>query len=216
MKQGRSAAIGALALIILIIGGGWFFKIAPQLDLLSSIQRDQSNVLASNARNQLVLTKLKTDYQNIGDLKSEFALLGRSIPANASISAFISELNSVANKHSTTIKSILVSDAKPYSVDTRVPTDSGVKEPPRPVGDPRITGSNFVIIPIQITASGKYPDVLDFINSIQTGERLFLISSLSSAGSMGNKPATTTAQSASNKSGKVDASIGGFIYVLLD
>jgi len=216
MKQGRSSAMGALALIILIIGGGWFLKIAPQLNLISGIQKDQANVLATNVRSQLLLTKLKTDYQNIGNLKNELALLGRSVPANASISAFISELNSVANMHGATIKSILVSDAKPYSVNTRVPTDSGIKEPPPLMDDPKITGSNFVIIPIQITASGKYPDVLDFINSIQTGERLFLISSLSSAGSMGNKPATTTAQSASNKSGKVDASIGGFIYVLLD
>ena len=216
MKQGRSSAMGALALIILIIGGGWFLKIAPQLNLISGIQKDQANVLATNVRSQLLLTKLKTDYQNIGNLKNELALLGRSVPANASISAFISELNSVANMHGATIKSILVSDAKPYSVNTRVPTDSGIKEPPPLMDDPKITSSNFVIIPIQITASGKYADILDFINSIQTGERLFLISSLTSAGTMGNKIATTSSQSSALKSGKVDASIGGFIYVLLD
>ena len=180
------------------------------------MHKDHANVLALNAKNQLLLTKLKADFQNIGPLKSQLDRLSISVPPSANISAFISEVNSMANAHKTTIKSLIVSDAKPYTLSAPPPSDNGIKEPSSPQSNPKITSANFVVIPIQITASGQYTNVLDFINSIQMGQRLFLISALSSTGSMGGNAGDAVSTLSGKAAGKVDASIGGYIYVLLD
>ena len=216
MSQSKSLAIGAFVLFISIIGGGWFLEIAPQLSIVSTVHKDHANVLALNAKNQLLLTKLKADFQNIGPLKSQLDRLSISVPPSANISAFISEVNSMANAHKTTIKSLIVSDAKPYTLSAPPPSDNGIKEPSSPQSNPKITSANFVVIPIQITASGQYTNVLDFINSIQMGQRLFLISALSSTGSMGGNAGGAVSTMSGKAAGKVDASIGGYIYVLLD
>jgi Tfp pilus assembly protein PilO len=219
MTRHRALSLGGIFLTFVIIGGGWFLGIAPQLAIQSKAQGDRANVLALNAKNQTLLNALKADYQNIDSLTNQLDLLRNSVPSSANISAFISELNSIAMSYNVTIKSIVVNDAKPYSLSLPVPATNGLKNPSPPVSNTRITSSNFDVIPVQITFTGNYASVLDFVNGIQSGQRLVLISTLSSAGSMETKDAPTSPTAPvhpKSSSVKVDASIGGYIYVLID
>ena len=216
MSRSKSLVIGAFLLIIAIIAGGWFLEISPQRAITSNLNSERANVLALNSKNQLLLTQLKKEYQNIAPLKSQLDLLNRSIPPTANVSAFISELNSTANTYNVTIKSIVVSDAKPYALAAQAPATNGTKEPPAPDSNLKINSANFVIIPLQISISGKDADVLDFVNGIQKGQRLFLISTFTSAGSIGSNATSTIPPISKKAPGLVDASVGGFIYVLLD
>ena len=216
MSRSKSLFIGALLIVIAIIGGGWFLEISPQRAITSHLNSERANVLALNAKNQLLLTQLKKEYQSIAPLKSQLDLLTHSIPPTANVSAFIAELNSTANIYNVTIKSIVVSDAKPYTLAAQAPANSGSKEPPAPESNTKINSANFVIIPLQVSISGKDADVLDFVNGIQNGQRLFLISTFTSAGSMGSGATSTIPPISKKTPGTVDASFGGFIYVLLD
>jgi hypothetical protein len=74
------------------------------------------------------------------------------------------------------------------------------------VTNAKITAANFIAIPIQLAVSGPYANVLDFVNGLQMGPRLFLVTALTTKSSTDPKPAP----------GAVDATVGGFVYVVLD
>jgi pantothenate kinase-related protein Tda10 len=67
MNKSRMWVIGAVLAMVVIIAGGWFIGIAPQLAIATSAKNERSNVMAANARNQILLAKLKRDYQNIDE-----------------------------------------------------------------------------------------------------------------------------------------------------
>jgi len=215
MTRNKLWVVAGFSLVIFILGGGWLVGIAPQLAIASNAQKDRANVLTLNVANQLLLTKLQKEYQNITPLKDQLDLLTRSVPASANNSSFISELNSLATANDVTIKSITITDAKPYTPSTQVPSGNASQEAPLPQTNSQITSTNFVVIPIQISVTGSYVNVLEFVNGIQMGQRLFLISTLSSAGSIISKGGVSNPSPSKSTSGKVDASIGGYIYVLL-
>ena len=212
MDKNRLWIIGAVLAIVALISGGWLIGISPQLALANTANTERANVVVANATNEGVLAKLKKDYLNIDALKSQLSTLQDAVPTSASISSFVTELNTLANTRKITLKSITVSDAKAYTPATQASQAAG-----SPQTNPKITAANFVIIPVAITISGDYGRVLDFVNDVQLGQRLFLVSSLSSTGSTdsgGSKGSSRTASGSGSQ--MVDSSIGGFVYVLLN
>lgn len=216
MNQIKMRVAGAILLILLIVGGGWFLGIEPSLAIASSANQERVRVNSLNNLNEFFLAKLRSDYQNITALQSQLNLLRVSVPTTANLSKFISELNSLASKENVTVKSIQFNDAKPYSFIGQTLGAGGKQEPPPPLSNSKITSTNFVVIPMQISVTGIYSDVLDFLNSVQVGPRLCLITTLSTTGSAGAKAIGITPPLIADFSGRVDASIGGYVYVLLE
>ncbi|WP_241978083.1 type 4a pilus biogenesis protein PilO [Cryobacterium sp. TMS1-13-1] len=71
---------------------------------------------------------------------------------------------------------------------------------PAPVA--RITESNFAAFPLQITVTGTYAQVLEFVASLQSGSRLFLVHGIDTA-------------QASGEETLLDAIISGLVYSLV-
>ena len=200
MNKGRLWIIGTILSIFVLMGGGWVLGIAPQMAIAASANADRANAVISNQRNQLLLAKLKSDYQNIDALKNQLLALRQAVPPKEDIPSFVTELNTLSAANKVTLKSLMVSDAKPYTPTTQT--------------NRNITSANFVVVPVQITVTGDYGRVLSFVNDVQMGQRLVLVSSLTTTGATNSKgvkgsPSTTAG------SQKVDSTIGGFIYVLL-
>lgn len=201
MIRNRIWLWGGALVSIGILGVGWMIGIQPQLNKISLANQSREIVVAQNAKDEILLAKLKSDFQNIDSLKIDLARLRTSVPTQAEISAFVSELNFLANTHEVTVKSITVNDAKPYTPNTGAGDGDG-----HPVfTDPKITSENFIVMPVQFSVAGNYSKVLEFVRSVQTGERLFLISNFGSTGSTKSEAA-----------GKVDSAVGGYMYVLLN
>lgn len=197
--------------MVAIVGGGWLIGIQPQLTIIASANQNRANVEIQNATNEALLARLKKDYQGIDDLKKQLDSLRVAVPADAEMSTFVTELNTLASSHQITVKSITVSDAKPYT--PAATPSNGTRQAGT---NPKITAANFVVIPVQFSITGTYAKVLDFVHDVQTGPRLFLVATLSSTASV-NSPGVATAKKASATTrGTVDATIGGFVYVLLD
>ena len=200
MNKNRMWVIGAVFAMVVTVAGGWLIGISPQLTTVASANRDRATVIAANSRNEILLAKLKRDYENIDALKNQVSTLHQSVPTTAEVSSFVTELNSLANARKVTLKSINVSDARAYTPTTQATA--------------AITTKNFVTIPVTIGVTGDYSKVLDFVNDVQLGRRLFLVSTFSSMGatnSKGVKGSPTT----SSGSQRVDSTISGFMYVLL-
>jgi len=216
MDKKRFWVVSAVFAMVVIVGGGWLIGIAPQLSAAATANENRASVEIANTKNQILLSSLKKDYQNIDTLKKELDSLRAAVPASAEISTFVTALNALANSRHITVKSISVNDAKPYTPVAEAPASTTDKAPATAMTNLKITAANFIIIPVQFSIAGDYVKVLDFVNDVQTGSRLFFLSTFSIIGS-------TTATGAvyrENKSAaatpeKVDSTIGGFLYVLL-
>ncbi|MDQ1588756.1 MAG: hypothetical protein QOJ77_1921 [Microbacteriaceae bacterium] len=225
MDRNRLWLIGLVAVMVAVAALGWVLGIQPQLAAVADADQQRATVQAQNAENEAVLAKLKKDYSSIGELKQQLVSLRQSVPASAEMSTFVTELDALAGAHQVTVKSISVSDAMPYTppaAPAAAPTSTASPSPtaaPAPVAaaptaptappavtNSKITAANFIAIPIQLSLSGTYSNVLDFVNGLQMGPRLFLVTTLSTTASSG-----TTAGA-----GAVDSSVGGFVYVVLD
>jgi Tfp pilus assembly protein PilO len=200
MTRNRAVVWGSALVSVVIFAVGWMVGIQPQLNRISNANQQREFVVAQNAKDEVLLAKLKADYLNIDVMRSDLLRLRTSVPTQAEISSFVTELNSLANIHEVTVKSITVNDAKPYTPNTggTSPESTGA------VTDPRITSNNFIVVPVQFSVAGNYSKVLQFVRSVQTGQRLFLISNFGSTGS-----------TKSEAQGKVDSTVGGYMYVLL-
>jgi Tfp pilus assembly protein PilO len=212
MNKNRLWIIGAVVTIVVIIGGGWIVGIQPQMTAITNADQKRVSVQLQNATNQALLIKLKKDYEGIAALKEQLSILRGAVPSSAQIPTFVTELNTLANSHQVTVKSIAVSDAKPYAPSV---SSSGTG-PVVGTTNAKITGTNFVLIPVQLSVSGSYAKVLDFVHQVQTGSRLFFVSTLTSSGSTDTKGTINTKRASAASPEQVDATIGGLVYVLLD
>jgi Tfp pilus assembly protein PilO len=228
MDKNRLWLIGLVAVMVAVVAMGWLLGIQPQLSAASAADAQRATVQAQNAQNEAVLAKLKKDYSSIDELKKQLVSLRQSVPASADMSAFVTELDTLAGVHQVTVKSISVSDAMPYTAPaapvaapsasaspsatpTPAPTAAAPAAPVAPtappaVTNPKITAANFIAVPIQLSISGPYSNVLDFVNGLQMGPRLFLVTTFS----------TTSSSDTTAAAGSVDSSVGGFVYVVLD
>ena len=213
MNKNKLWTIGAVIVMVAVIAGGWVIGIQPQLAAVASANQNRANVEVQNATNEALLARLKRDYEGIDGLKNQLGILRTAVPADAEMSTFVTELNGLANTHGITVKSITVTDAKPYTPAT-MPSNgtpqAGVTT------NPKITSANFVVIPVQFSITGTYAKVLDFVHDVQTGPRLFLVSTLSSTGSTHSTGGAAAKTASATASGTVDSTVGGFVYVLLD
>lgn len=75
-----------------------------------------------------------------------------------------------------------------------------------------VTQDNFVAIPIGLTLDGTRAQVMNFIDELQNGKRLFLVAGLTVTESKGSAGADAPAGDETAYNG----SITGFVYVLLD
>lgn len=120
----------------------------------------------------------------------------------------------------TTAAPSAASAPSPGATPTPTPTSTPASAPapaavaPAPVIAPvdaadaaRVNGANFIAIPIQISLTGDYQKTMDFISQLQSGTRLFLVTTLN----VTNQPDPTKGAVGSNAS-----TVGGFVYVLLD
>ncbi|MDQ1582797.1 MAG: hypothetical protein QOF36_851 [Microbacteriaceae bacterium] len=228
MDRNRLWLIGLVAVMVAVVALGWLLGIQPQLAAAANADQQRATVQTQNAANETVLAKLKKDYGSIEELKQQLVSLRQSVPASADMSSFVTELDSLSAAHQITVKTITVSDAMPYTppaapvpapastaspsaTPTPAPTAAAPAAPTAPPAPPavtnsKITAANFIAIPVQLSLVGTYSNVLDFVNGLQMGPRLFLVTTFS----------TTASTDTTAGAGAVDATVGGYVYVVVD
>jgi Tfp pilus assembly protein PilO len=225
MNTNRLWVIGSVVAMAVILVLGWIVGVQPQLTAAASATLQRVNVVETNTRYQGVLAKLKAEHDKLPELQQQLASLTSSVPADAESAAFVKELNGIAAEKGVIIRSLTFSDAVAYkppvaaapapaasaSGSTPAPTDTPAPAAPAApvaptapaaVTNSLITPTNFVASPVQVGVRGSLAQVLDFLEGAQKGQRLFLVTSLSST------PSTDEGV----PPGTVDATIGGYIY----
>ena len=222
MDKNRLWVIGAVLAIGAIVVLGWLLGISPKLTEVRANQAERDATVAQNAAHEAQIVTLKNQFDDIDALKDDLAEIRLAVPAAAEAPALVAELNSIAGSSQVVISGLTQNDAQAFDpallavVPATAAPEAGTPAPPSaspskgndlgavpaPAVDPRLTATNFIAIPISITVDGPYDRVLDFVSGVQHGDRLVMVTAVS-----------TTIPTAE---GSVTGTITALVYVLLD
>jgi len=233
MDRNRIWVVGSVVAMVAVIVLGWFLGISPQLDAMTAANASREQVESQNAIYAQKLASLRKEFDNIGALRTELAGLREAVPSEAGIPAFVGQLDAISKKNDVRLTDISVSDGKPYTPPTPAapapvatgtpaaspeptpPTAAPAAAPPSTPASPAgslITADNFVAIPVSVTVHGAYSHVLDFIEGLQKGPRLVLVTGFNTTG----EPSAGAPDGKAAAGGNVTASISAYVYVLLN
>ncbi|TBN57842.1 hypothetical protein EYE40_10820 [Glaciihabitans arcticus] len=207
MNSNRIWLFGAVALILILLAGTFFLGVSPQLEAVAKSNTERETVESQNQVQQVKLAALKKQFEQIDSLRADLAAMQAQVPTGANLSPLIGQLDKLTQKHSVDVESVTFSDPSAYIEPIPVTTEDAVPvetDPELATAMMSVNGSNFFIIPVEIAVTGKYKNVMDFVDSLQKGTRLFLVHGLSLDETTvePNSPAEMT--------------ISGQVFVLLD
>ena len=242
MDKNRLWVIGSVLVMAAILALGFVLGIQPQLKSASEARAERLVVETTNVEQALVLAQLKMDYARIDEVRDELAPLTLSVPAGTEMPAFINQLSELAGQSQVSLTMITVTEPQAYAEVAAPVAEAPVADAAAeggtadaaavaapvaaapvaaapvatagvpPVVDARITAANFASLSVQISIRGDYNRVLDFVNGLQTGSRLFLVSDITTT-ALSAEGATT--ETAPVDAGTVDATVTGLAYVLV-
>jgi Tfp pilus assembly protein PilO len=214
MDTKRIWQLGAAILAIGILALGWFVGVSPQLDAASESSQQTAALRAANDQTQLVINGLAAQQKKLPDLKAQLAALLTSVPDSASMPPFVDELNAAATAASVQITGINVSDPQAYQpVAGTAPAPAATAAPTPdptaaaglpPVTNALITPQTMAVIPVSVTIKGPYANTLAFVKQLQSGARLYLVTTLT----------TSQDKSGDSADGAVAVTVSGFVYAL--
>ncbi|WP_242089451.1 hypothetical protein [Curtobacterium sp. DN_7.5] len=227
MTKNRLSLLLAFAAMAIVAVGGFFLAVQPQLALAANAREQTATVEQTNATSRVELARLKAQAAKLPAMRDELSSLTRSVPESASVSSFIDELDGIAADTGMQVSAFTASDATAYqpaataagsassaatpapgAAATATPAPSATPaEPTAPsiVTNAAITGQNFSVIPVTVAVDGTFDQALRFVQGVQTGKRLFLITSITSAQQTGDDGSAATTAT---------WTFGGSIYVL--
>lgn len=168
MNVTRLWAVVSVLLIVAVGAFGFFVGIQPQLAAAANARESQRNVQAQNVINEANLARLEADAENMSELQEMLAEARLSIPERANLSALLQQLSDLGSASGITVVSVSAQDAFGF-----VPAPEYADLVPS-----GISSDQFIVIPLQIEANGPREGVLDFIEKVQTGDRLVLVTEL--------------------------------------
>ncbi|WIB15332.1 hypothetical protein DEJ34_14535 [Curtobacterium sp. MCPF17_050] len=176
----------------------------------------------NNAVSRKELDRLRAQAEKLPEMEARLKQLRASVPEGTDVPGFIDEIDRVASEAGVVVASYTTSDAVPYAPpaaveptqsteDTTPPSTPSATAPatapaaPSVTTDPTITSGNFSVVPVTVAVDGSFDEALRFVSGLQSGERLFLITAVSSTQQSGDD---------GTASGTSTWTFGGSVYVL--
>ena len=183
------ALVGAIALVGIL---GWIVGVSPVLSQVAAADDERSSVTSTNDLNATKLVALKKQFENIGETQAKLDKLRVSIPAAPDMPTLLRTIKEFGDGQGITLKSVEVSGVTAYVAPvaatpavtpgspavTSTPTPSPsapAASTTAPAATPASPSSGMHVIPIKVSVSGTYEQVMAFAGAIQSGPRLFLV-----------------------------------------
>ena len=225
-SRDRLWVIGAILIAAVIVAGGYFLGISPQLAAAAVADSDLDGVQLQNAKLEGELKSLASDKKQIAQLQATAAGVAGALPAVADYATFIRSIDATAGAAGVTVIGFESKDPVPYAPPVvaaapapAVGAESGTTgSTPAPTATPApaaapaapaapasaalytsgsVTSSNLLTLPVTIKAQADNSDKLfAFLHGLQFGARQLSV---------------TTVDRAEDNTIAID----GFIYVLL-
>jgi len=175
---------GAVLAMAVIVALGWVLGFEPRLSEARAADDERAQVEAVNASYEGVLVNLEKLNEDLPALTRELDGLRAALPSNAQVSTLFGQLNVLAARSGVALTAITAgvpasfASGEPVAEAPAAPAEgeeavAPVEEEPAPA-----TLENFVSVPISVTATGEQAGVLEFVELVQFGTRLFLVEGL--------------------------------------
>jgi Tfp pilus assembly protein PilO len=191
MTTTRVWTVGAVLVIAGILALGWLLGVAPLLAQTAAAEAERAGIETQNLAQQSQLAVMKADFENLDAVQQELLALQASIPAEERTEVFASAVETFAGANGVVLKSYVAGEM-PFlgaQVDGAAPTSTAG------VGGVALSTSAGTVyaIPVTIGVEGTPEAAMDFVRTLQAGQRLFLVNSVSfDRGTRGTPSATVT------------------------
>lgn len=215
-------ALGCGIGVVAVLAGGFFVGVQPALASAAQIDGQTETLSAQNQTSMVTLTSLSRQGAKVQDMQAEQKTLLKAVPQILKPNTFVRRVTEVAAIDNVTVQGIDPSEAVAYTApisagasttaavgtngasgtstqSTATAVSAGTTSSGLARVDPSITAANFAVVPVTVQVSGEQAALLQFAHDIQTDERLFVITSISTAADDGGTSTT---------------SYGGYIYTL--
>lgn len=207
MSRNRLFLVVAMLAAVVVVAGGFFLGVQPQLAAASDNDKQRVAIEQRNQQARVELAKLREENKTLDAQKQALAALQASVPSTVSTAGFYRELNAVAAASGVTISSITTADPAAYTSpegpSDDASTSAGNDAAPMPATDATVTATNFSTIAVSVGVTGSFDQARAFLKGVQTGERLFLVTNI-----------TSSAETSGEESSASTWTFGGTIYVL--
>ena len=165
---------GTAILAVLMLIGAWFLAISPKLSAAAD-ESDQTQAQQARVDQlQIQLAGLKHDFENIESFRTQLQDLQVQIPSDQQLSTLLRQVTTIATETSIVLTSVTASS--PAAVVGTASADSATAATPAPA-TPAPAAAGFYAIPIEVVVVGTYPNIVTFLDKMQTGNpRLILVS----------------------------------------
>lgn len=189
---------GAALATILALTGGWFIGVQPQLAAAAASDATTSTVEAANAATHVRLVQLSKLAAKSDEMRADEVVLQKAVPAILKPNTFVRRVNEVAALDGVGVTAVTPGSATAYTAAPSLTGSSSEGTIALGRVKPSITAANFTVVPVSVTVTGSDSAVWQFADDIQNDQRLFAITSVSTA----------------LNEGVVTATFGGSIYTL--
>ncbi|MGO2654708.1 MAG: type 4a pilus biogenesis protein PilO [Pseudoclavibacter sp.] len=172
------AALAVAGVFVLILS--WFVGVSPQLDALNTANTSLASQKSQNDLQQIAVQKLKTQYENIDQLRSELEAYRQGVPDGLEESSLDRQIDAAASSAGVTITGRSYADVAAYAADSWLPA-------------PTVSGGTLVIVPLTIEATGSLDQMKGFVQNLQTQARYITISGVQYTAGEDNKVQVTAA-----------------------
>lgn len=169
MKRNNVIVIGAVA-VVAIIALWYVFLYSPLNDDLSSAQAETATAQKQTQDLQATLARLQSVKNSLPEKQALLNKLDKAVPKNPDLAEFIVQANDIADQAGIEFLSI--------APGTPAAGTGGVSQ-----------------ISLTITLSGSFFQLQDYLQSLESLDRLVVIDALNVAGSSGGSGSTDTATS---------------------
>ncbi len=178
---------GAVLLMVVVVALGWVLGVEPRLTEARAADDDRAGVEALNVSYERTLVTLRELDENLPALKEQRDELRAALPTDAEVATLLGQLNELAAENSVALNSITAGVPAAFGLTetATAPTPAPVEgeepvagEPAAEVAPATAIPANFVSVPITVIAKGDAAQILEFVESVQYGTRLFFVDEL--------------------------------------
>lgn len=185
MNQSRLWTIGAVLVIVALIGGTWLLGVSPRLAEAREADSSLQAAVTVNNAHRRTLEELKTEAEHLGDVTKQLDELQTVIPEGPEISSFIAEIEALARQTGVRITDIAFSQPVAY-----IPPE--LSDPELIAVSKKVEQNGLYVIPINVIAEGGESALFSFTAALQRGTRMALVYGVSVE--MGEGGGTVTVQ----------------------
>lgn len=230
MDSNRIKMIAAVLSGVAVLALGFLLGVQPQLSAASAAADQRSVIETQNEGLRATLAQLVAENGQLSTLAADRDTRRASVPDAAEMPELIRQLDDMAGAAGVPVTSFTTADAVSYEMpasaaapaadaattdgaepaegadaSAAAPAEAAGPTAPTTFTDPAVTAANFSTIAVTVDIQGSYDQALDFVDRLQKGSRLFLVTTITSA--EGDEGATAGAQT---------WTVGGLVFVLQD